>query len=47
LSLRLGRKLRWDVDHEAILDDREAEALLERPYRTPWDKELKALIEVG
>lgn len=43
LSLRLGRRLRWDADKEAILDDREANEALVRPYRAPWDAELKAL----
>ena len=43
LSLRLGRKLRWDSARESIIDDKEAEALLERPYRPPWDAKLKAL----
>jgi predicted dehydrogenase len=44
LSLRLGRKLRWDPGREAIVGDSEAEALLERPYRAPWDARLKALL---
>jgi len=43
LSLRLGRRIRWDADKEAILDDAEAAKLLVRPYRAPWDAELKAL----
>ncbi|HTU90784.1 MAG TPA: Gfo/Idh/MocA family oxidoreductase [Gemmataceae bacterium] len=43
LSLRLGRRLRWDADKETILDDPEAAKLLVRPYRAPWDAELKAL----
>jgi predicted dehydrogenase len=43
LSLRLGRKLRWDAAKETIVGDREAAAALSRPYRTPWDRELKAL----
>jgi predicted dehydrogenase len=43
LSLRLGRRLRWDADKEIILDDPEAAKLLVRPYRAPWDAELKAL----
>ncbi|HEY7311298.1 MAG TPA: Gfo/Idh/MocA family oxidoreductase [Gemmataceae bacterium] len=43
LSLRLGRRLRWDADKETILDDAEAAKLLVRPYRAPWDAELKAL----
>ena len=44
LSLRTGRKLRWDAQREEILDDPAASALLQRPYRTPWDAELKALL---
>jgi predicted dehydrogenase len=43
LSLRLGRRLRWDADKETILDDPEAAKLLVRPYRAPWDTEWKAL----
>jgi predicted dehydrogenase len=43
LSLRLGRKLRWDAARETIPDDREAAAMLVRGYRPPWDKELKAM----
>jgi predicted dehydrogenase len=47
LSLRLGRKLRWDSVREAVLDDTEALARLERPYRSPWDAERDALIRRG
>ena len=43
LSLRLGRKLVWDADKEQIVGDREANDMLTRPYRLPWDTELKAL----
>jgi predicted dehydrogenase len=43
ISLRLGRKLRWDGRKETIVGDTEAAGWLVRPYRTPWDKELKAL----
>jgi len=45
LSLRLGRKLRWDAQREAILGDSEAETLLERPYRAPWDRERDSLLK--
>jgi predicted dehydrogenase len=41
IALRTGRKLRWDVNKEEILGDREAAAMLERPYRKPWDEVLK------
>lgn len=44
LSLRLGRPLRWDAEQETVIDDREAESLLERPYRAPWDAERKVLL---
>lgn len=43
LSLRLGRRLRWDAEREQILDDPEAARHLVRPYRKPWDAELKSL----
>jgi predicted dehydrogenase len=43
LSLRLGRSLRWDWAKNAVIDDKEANALLAVPYRAPWDRELKAL----
>jgi predicted dehydrogenase len=43
LSLRLGRRLRWDAEKETIVGDPEAARLLARPYRAPWDAELKAL----
>jgi predicted dehydrogenase len=41
LSLRQGRKLRWDG--RTVRDDAEAAKALVRPYRAPWDRELKAL----
>jgi hypothetical protein len=47
LSLRLGRKLRWDAERESVVEDPEAQALLERPYRAPWDAERKALLGTG
>ena len=43
LSLRLGRKLRWDAKTETIPGDAEAAKRWSRPYRAPWDTELKAL----
>ncbi len=44
ISLKLGRSVRWDAKQETIVDDSEAAAMLERPYRAPWDKELKELL---
>jgi predicted dehydrogenase len=43
ISLRTGRKLVWDAEKEEVVDDKQANAMLVRPYRAPWDKELKAL----
>jgi predicted dehydrogenase len=43
LSLRLGRQLRWDAASESVVADAQANALLSRPYRSPWDRELQAL----
>jgi predicted dehydrogenase len=36
ISMRTGRKLRWDVNSEKILGDHAASELLTRPYRAPW-----------
>jgi predicted dehydrogenase len=47
LSLRLGRKLRWDATRETVIDDAAAAALLERPYRAPWDTEREAALKRG
>jgi predicted dehydrogenase len=45
ISLRLGgRKLRWDAEKEDFVGDREASAMLVRPYRSPWDNELRSLM---
>jgi predicted dehydrogenase len=43
ISLRLGRRLRWDARREEIVGDAEAARMLIRPYRAPWDRELKSL----
>ena len=43
ISLRTGRKLIWDAKSQKIVGDPEANTMLTRPYRKPWDKELRAL----
>jgi predicted dehydrogenase len=43
VSLRTGRKIVWDAAREEIVGDRAARAMLVRPYRKPWDAELRAL----
>jgi len=47
ISLKTGRKLRWDAEKEEILGDSEAAGMLVRPYRAPWDAELKAMGVAG
>ena len=44
ISLRLGRKVKWDTAKQEIVGDSEANHWLRRPYRSPWDKELKAVL---
>lgn len=44
ISLKTGRKIVWDSAKEQIIGDAEANAMLVRPYRAPWDRELKALL---
>jgi hypothetical protein len=35
--------MRWDPEKEEIIGDAGASRMLVRPYRKPWDGELKAL----
>jgi predicted dehydrogenase len=44
ISLRTGRKVVWDPSKNGINADTEANAMLVRPYRAPWDAQLKALV---
>jgi hypothetical protein len=36
ISMRLGRKLRWDPEREVFVDDADANKMLDRPMRSPW-----------
>ena len=42
LSMKLNRELRWDAEKEEVIGDREATAMLVRPYRKPWDQVLRS-----
>jgi predicted dehydrogenase len=44
ISLRTGRKIVWDTANNDIRADQEASAMLKRPYRAPWDAQLKTLL---
>jgi predicted dehydrogenase len=46
MSLRLGRAIRWDPDKEQVIGDKEAAAMCVRPYRAPWDKELRGAVTI-
>ncbi len=37
LSLKLGRSVKWDLDKEVIVGDDEANKMLSREYRRPWE----------
>jgi predicted dehydrogenase len=37
MALRLGRKIAWDPATESIAGDDQAQAMLDRPYREPWN----------
>ncbi len=37
LSYKLGRSIQWDGEKELILNDMEANKLLSRPYRAPYE----------
>ena len=43
ISLRTGRKVNWDAGSQSVLGDAAVTALLQRAYRSPWDRELTAL----
>jgi len=36
IAMQLGRKLRWDPDREQFVNDAEADRMLWRPMRAPW-----------
>jgi predicted dehydrogenase len=36
IAVRLGRKIEWDPVKEQIVGDPEANAMVSRPYRSPW-----------
>jgi hypothetical protein len=40
ISWQVGRSVRWDGEHDQIVDDAEANALVMKPYRAPWKLEV-------
>lgn len=37
IALRSGRKIRWDAEREQVMGDSEANQLVRREYRSPWE----------
>jgi hypothetical protein len=44
MSLRLGRRIHWDPEKEQVIGDKEASAMMVRPYRKPWDGVLRSIL---
>jgi predicted dehydrogenase len=44
ISLRTRSMIEWDPEKEQITNNKQAAAMLERPYRKPWDSVLKSLL---
>jgi predicted dehydrogenase len=40
VSYEAGRTIRWDGEHDRVIDDAEANALVHRTYRAPWKLEV-------
>jgi hypothetical protein len=38
IAVRTGRKIRWDPAKETIVGDDEAEKMMHRPMRKPWNR---------
>ncbi|MFZ5830972.1 MAG: Gfo/Idh/MocA family protein [Planctomycetota bacterium] len=37
ISLQVGRSIRWDGEKEQVIGDEEANSLVMKPYRSPWE----------
>jgi predicted dehydrogenase len=42
ISLRTGKKIRWNPETNEIIGDPQTSQWLERPYRKPWDEVLRS-----
>jgi hypothetical protein len=36
MAMRVGRKIKWDPQKEAVVGDPDAQAMTWRPMRPPW-----------
>lgn len=47
MSLKLGgRMIQWDPENEVVIGDAEAQAMCHIEYREPWNRELRAIVNV-
>jgi hypothetical protein len=44
VAMRVGRVVRWDDARQDVVDDAEASRLVTKTYRSPWDRELRAIV---
>ena len=44
ISMRVGRIVTWDDASQQIVGDADASRLLTKTYRSPWDRELRAIV---
>ena len=44
ISMKVGRTLVWDEQKQDVSGDAEASKLLTKEYRSPWDRELRAVV---
>jgi predicted dehydrogenase len=44
IAMKLKRTVHWDAERQTIIGDKEAAAMMIKPYRAPWDRELKAAL---
>jgi predicted dehydrogenase len=44
IAARVGRVIRWDDTAQDIVGDPAASGLLTKTYRSPWDRELRAIV---
>jgi predicted dehydrogenase len=47
IAARVGRVVNWDAASDAISGDPDANALLTKTYRAPWDRELAAVVKMS
>ena len=40
IAWKVGRQIRWDAGREEVIGDSEANALITKPYRSPWKLEV-------